>query len=655
MREILDAARIEEVVEEFLTLRRRGANLVGLCPFHSERTPSFNVSPARNIFKCFGCGKGGDAVTFLMEHEGFTYPEALRWLARKYRIEIQEVELTPEQRAEQQEAESLFIVNDFAARHFQEQMMDTDEGKSVALAYFRQRGLSDETLQTFGLGYAPDQRNLLLQKARQAGHDIGLLQKVGLISPDGTRDFFRARVIFPIHSMSGKVAAFAGRTLSTDKSVPKYINSPESDIYNKSKTLYGMFQAKRAIRKKDECILVEGYMDVISLFQAGIENVVASSGTSLTEGQLQLIRRNTNNLTILYDGDPAGIQAALRGLDLALEQDLNVRVVILPDGEDPDSYVQRIGAQTFEQYMAEHARDVILLKMDLLLNEARRDPTHRAKVVKDMVASIAKIPDPIRRSTYVRECSTLMGVSEQALMQEVNKHISTDLRKKAEKTARQPGSASDYEREAPPPSDPWPEAAPPHLQERPTAIALPTDEFQERDIVRLLVQFGNRELPGESITVAEWVLSDIEDLLPEFDTPLYGRIVRECHARLAQGLPIEQHFFTHHPTPEVAQLALEMLSQPWEYSPNWEQMWHLPLQNQPMPEENAEADVQHALALFKIRKLNRLLETNKERLKIASANGDTQAEMKYLQINRKIEETRNRLAKRFGIVILPKK
>lgn len=655
-REILEAARIEEVVGEFLTLRRRGVNLVGLCPFHAERTPSFNVNPARNIFKCFGCGKGGDAVTFLMEHEGFTYPEALRWLARKYRIEIQEVERSPQQQAEQQQAESLFIVNDFAARHFQEQMLNTDEGKSVALSYFRLRGLSDETLQTFALGYAPDQRDLLLQKAKQASHNLSLLQKAGLVSADGTRDFFRARVIFPIHTLSGKIAAFAGRTLSSDKKIPKYINSPESEIYVKSKTLYGIYQAKKAIRKKDECILVEGYMDVISLHQAGIENVVASSGTSLTEGQLQLIRRNTQNLTILYDGDPAGVQAALRGLDLALEQDLNVRVVLLPQGEDPDSYVQRVGAQAFEAYLASQAKDVVLLKMSLLLDEAKGNPARRASVVKDMVASLAKIPDSIRRSTYVLECAVQMGLSEQVLLEEVNKLVRADMRKKAEKEARQPGMLSDLAEPATLPSAPWPEGeTPPSPPERPSALALPTDEFQERDIVRLLIQFGSRELPGESITVAEWILGDIEELIPEFDTPLYGRIVRECHTLLLNGQTLEQHYFTHHPSADIAQLALEILVQPWEYSPNWEARWNFPLQNQPMPEDNAEADIQQALALFKIRKINRLLEKNKERLKAAIESGDTKAERQYLQTNLKIEQTRNRLARKYGIVLFPRR
>ncbi|MBL7805152.1 MAG: DNA primase, partial [Saprospiraceae bacterium] len=395
VREILDAVRIEEVIEDFVSLRRRGVNLIGLCPFHHEKTPSFNVNPTRNIFKCFGCGKAGDAVTFLREHEQFSYPEALRWLAKKYNIEIEEVELTPEQRAADQMAESLYIVNDFALKHFQEQLFDTDEGKSVALQYFRQRGLREETIRTFGLGYAPDLRDLLLQRARATGHSVELLKKTGLSSADGARDFFRGRVMFAIHNLSGKVAAFAGRTMSNDKTVPKYINSPETEIYVKNKTLYGAYQAKKAIRQQDECILVEGYMDVISLYQAGIENVVASSGTSLTEGQLNLIRRNTNNLKILYDGDPAGIKAALRGLDLALEQDLNVRIVLLPEGEDPDSYVQKVGSEAFLEYVAREAKDFILFKTRLLLEDTKGDPIKKSSLVKDIVASIARIPDPI--------------------------------------------------------------------------------------------------------------------------------------------------------------------------------------------------------------------------------------------------------------------
>ncbi|MEN9414149.1 MAG: hypothetical protein RLZ62_453, partial [Bacteroidota bacterium] len=296
VQDVLDAARIEDVVGEFVTLKRRGVNLIGLCPFHGEKTPSFNVNPARNIFKCFGCGKGGDSVSFLREHEKMTYLEAIRWLARKYGIELQEIERTPEQLAEIQLADSLYIVNEFGLKHFQQQLFDTDEGKSVALSYFRKRGLREETIRTFGLGYAPDQRDLLIKEAQKTGHSSDLLKQVGLCSQDGSKDFFRARVMFAIHNLSGKVAAFAGRTMSSEKTIPKYINSPETEIYIKNKTLYGLYQARKAIRQHNECLLVEGYMDVISLYQAGIENVVASSGTSLTEGQLQLIKRHTDNL-----------------------------------------------------------------------------------------------------------------------------------------------------------------------------------------------------------------------------------------------------------------------------------------------------------------------------------------------------------------------
>jgi DNA primase len=443
VQDILETTRIEEVIEEFVALRRRGVNLIGLCPFHGERTPSFNVNPTRNIFKCFGCGKAGDAITFLREHESMTFEEALRWLARKYSIEIKEVERTPEQIAELQLADALYIVNDFALRHFQGQMFDTDEGQSVAFAYFRQRGLREDTLRTFGLGYAPDQRDLLLRRAKAEGYSVDLARQLGLVNQDMTRDFFRARVMFAIHNQSGKVIAFAGRTLSSDKTVPKYINSPETAVYVKNKTLFGAFQAKNAIRKHDECLLVEGYMDVISMFQAGIENVVASSGTSLTEGQLQLIKRNTANLTILYDGDAAGIKAALRGLDLALEQDLNVKICLLPDGHDPDSYVQAHGVDDTRAYISRSAKDFILFKTDLLLAETAGDPIKKAGLVRDIVQSVARIPDPIKRSVYLKQCANLLEVDEQTLLGEANKIITTAVKKKADREARAGGAASD--------------------------------------------------------------------------------------------------------------------------------------------------------------------------------------------------------------------
>jgi DNA primase len=664
VQEILDAVRIEEVVEEFVTLKRRGVNLLGLCPFHGEKTPSFNVNPTRNIFVCFGCGKKGDAITFLREHEGMTYPDALRWLAKKYHIEIQEVQRSPEQVAEMQLADALYIVNDFALAHFQQQLFDTDEGKSVALAYFKKRGLREETIRTFGLGYAPEQRDLLLRQARHTGHSFDLLKKVGLCSQDAARDFFRGRVMFAIHNSSGKVAAFAGRTMSSDKTVPKYINSPETEIYVKNKTLYGLFQAKKAIRQLDECLLTEGYMDVISLHQAGIQNVVASSGTSLTEGQLQLIRRNTANLKILYDGDAAGIKAALRGLDLALEQDLNVKICLLPDGHDPDSYVQEFGGDAFQQFVAANAKDFIFFKTELLIGETAGDPIKRAGLIKDIVSSIARIPDPIKRSVYLKQCAALLEVSEQVLTTEANKLITTTLKKREEKAARQPGAASDSPRPAaapdwgdwpmdvPPPSAPedapfFPETDGP--AERPM---LRGDEFQERDIIRLLVQFGDRMLEKEGVTVGEYILADIEDSLGDFDNPTYAKIASECHALLLAGQTFDQHHFTQHASAEVRDLALDLLTAPWEFSPNWEAMWNYPLQNQRMPELNFDPDMKQSLLRFKLRKVQKMCVLNQARIKAAADAGNTEEMLRYMKIQQKLNETRNEMAKRVGTVVL---
>lgn len=654
VQEILDATRIEEVIEEFVSLRRRGVNLIGLCPFHGERTPSFNVNPARNIFKCFGCGKAGDAVTFLKEHENLTYPEALRWLARKYHIEIQEVERTPEQLAEMQLADSLYIVNEFALQHFQQQLFDTDEGKSVALAYFRKRGLREETIRAFGLGYAPDERDLLLRKARNTGHSPELLKKVGLCSQDGGRDFFRARVMFAIHNLSGKVAAFAGRTMSAEKTIPKYINSPETEIYVKNKILYGAFQAKKAIRQLDECLLVEGYMDVISLYQAGIENVVASSGTSLTEGQLQLIRRNTQNLKILYDGDPAGIKAALRGLDLALEQDLNVRICLLPDGHDPDSYVQEFGGEQFKKFTTENAKDFIVFMIDILLAEAKSDPMKRANLVGEVVNIISKIPNESKRSLYVRECSSSLKVSEEALLSELHKALARRITKKAEKDRRQPEAISDDLNDI---GAPFPNMEHPNQEEKISSrdiIITLNNEYQERDIVRLLIQFGSHILPSEQISVGEYLLADIEESLGDFDNPLYGKVAAECHTLLLAGKTFDQHYFIQHESAEVANLAIDILAEPWEFSPNWEAMWNYPLQNQPMPERNFNLDMKQALDRFKLKKVQKMCAINLQRVQNASKEGDHEAMIRFMKIQQKLNETRNEIALRTGTVVFGK-
>lgn len=651
VQEILDAVRIEEVVEDFVTLKRRGVNLIGLCPFHGEKTPSFNVNPTRNIFVCFGCGKKGDAVTFLREHESMTYPDALRWLAKKYHIEVQEVQRSPEQVAEMQLADALYIVNDFGLAHFQQQLFDTDEGKSVALAYFKKRGLREETIRTFGLGYAPEQRDLLLRHARSSGHSLDLVKKVGLCSPDGSRDFFRGRVMFAIHNTSGKVAAFAGRTMSSDKTIPKYVNSPETEIYVKNKTLYGLFQARNAIRKQDECLLTEGYMDVISLYQAGIQNVVASSGTSLTEGQLQLIKRNTSNLKILYDGDAAGIKAALRGLDLALEQDLNVKICLLPDGHDPDSYVQEFGGEALTKYATEQAKDFILFKTELLLEEAKSDPIKRAGLLKEVVSSIAKVLDPLKQKPYVRQCSAMLGLSEIIIEGELKMLISRFRQKKEEEMSKQAEAVSDsnnYEN-SPPPPRPNKDASSNNIEEW---SPLKNDEFQERDIIRLLVQFGNQILDKEGITVGEYVLADIEESLGDFDNPTYAKIASECHALLLAGKTFDQHHFTQHPSPEIRDLAIDLMTAPWEFSPNWVEMWNYPLQNQPMPDLNFDPDMKQSLNRFKLRKVQKMCVLNQARIKTAAEAGNMEEMMRFMKIQQKLNETRNEMAQRAGTVVL---
>src|ERR1700710_2349174 len=421
---IMEAIDIVDVVGEFVQLKKRGANYVGLSPFANERTPSFTVSPAKGIFKDFSSGKGGSAITFLMELEKFTYPEALRWLAKKYGIEVEETVDPTENKEEAQRRESLMIVTAYAAKFFHESLLNTDEGKNIGLSYFMERGFSNETIRKFELGYSPDQWEAFTGQAIREGYQQEFLVESGLSvkRDNGTLyDRYRGRVMFPIHNFTGRVIAFGGRTLKSDKNVPKYVNSPESEIYHKSNVLYGLYFAKKAIREEDNCYLVEGYADVISVHQAGIENVVASSGTSLTVEQIRLIGRLTKNITILYDGDAAGIKASLRGLDLILEEGLNVKVVLFPDGHDPDSYVRLLGSTGFKNYIEQNKQDFILYKTNILLKEAGKDPIRRAEVIREVVESIAKIPDSIKASVFIKECSHIMQIDERALLSELNK------------------------------------------------------------------------------------------------------------------------------------------------------------------------------------------------------------------------------------------
>src|ERR1700748_300942 len=467
---IMEATDIVEVIGEFVQLKKRGANYVGLSPFANERTPSFTVSPAKGIFKDFSSGKGGSAVTFLMEHEKFTYPEALKWLAKKYGIEVEETVETAENKEAENHRESLMIVSAYAAKFFHESLLESDEGKNIGLSYFKERGFSNETIKKFELGYSPDQWEAFTGQALKDSYQEEFLVESGLSvkRDNGTLyDRYRGRVMFPIHGFTGRVIAFGGRTLKTDKNVPKYVNSPESEIYQKSNVLYGLFFAKKAIRDEDNCYLVEGYADVLSVHQAGIENVVASSGTSLTVEQIRLISRFTKNITILYDGDAAGIKASLRGLDMILEEGLNVKVVLFPDGHDPDSYVRSVGTNAFKKHIEDNKKDFILYKTDLLLTDAGTDPIKRAEIIREIVESLAKITDSIKASVFIKECSYQLQIDERALLSELNKMRMA----KAKKDSQQ-----QYSRPAPV-DEP--------LFDEPDVVVEKDESNQEKEIIRL--------------------------------------------------------------------------------------------------------------------------------------------------------------------------
>ncbi|MEZ4954239.1 MAG: DNA primase [Saprospiraceae bacterium] len=649
VQEILETAKIEEVVDDYVSLKRRGVNMIGLCPFHNEKTPSFTVSPAKNLFKCFGCGKGGDPARFIMEHENLSFPDALKHLARKYRIEIEEVQLTPELAAEQAERESLFIVNEFAKSFYHDQLVNTDIGKSVGLSYFKSRGFREETIKKFGLGFAPNERDAFTKKATQMGYKPEYLTRLGLSKND--RDFFWNRVMFTIHNLTGKPIAFAGRILQKDAKAPKYINSPETEIYTKNKILYGAYFAKNQIRKLDECILVEGYTDVISLHQAGIENVVASSGTSLTEGQILLIKRFTPNIKILYDGDAAGIKAALRGLDLVLEKDMNVKVVLLPDGEDPDSYLQNVGATAFNEYLEKEAKDFILFKTDLLLSEVGSDPVKRAGLVRDIVDSIARVPDPFKRAFYVKECARIMELDEEVLISETNKVVKKILQKRESDRNKKQGTQVHIVQDGE-----FPTEAPPIQQSE--ALVAPAkkeeagDEFQERDIARLLVAFGGEIYDKEDqLTIAEYILGNIEEVLDDFDNAQYQLIVKECLDRVVAKEKLSPQYFIGHQDHEMSALAVDLLHSPHEYSPGWEAR-ELFLHSQKMPEENFTKDSVSALLRFKLKKIMRLCEKNQQQLKDLKGEKDVNKIMRLLKVQSKLLEMRNELANQLGTVIL---
>ena len=575
---ILDAAQIVEVVSDFVTLRKRGVNYVGLCPFHNEKTPSFSVSPSKGLCKCFSCGKGFNALHFIIVHEQMSYPEALRYLAKKYNIEIKERELTNEEKEVQSNRESMFIVNNFARDYFQNILKNHIDGRSIGLAYFRQRGFRDDIIDKFQLGFSTEGCDALAQEALRKGFKQEFLVKTGLCyetDDHKLRDRFWGRVMFPVHTLSGKVVAFGGRVLSTEnKKLAKYVNSPESEIYHKSNELYGIYFAKQAIVKQDRCFLVEGYTDVISMHQSGVENVVASSGTSLTPGQIRLIHRFTNNITVLYDGDMAGIKASIRGIDMLLEEGMNIKVCLLPDGDDPDSFARKHNATEFQNFIQEHETDFIRFKAQLLMEDAGKDPMKRAELINDIVRSIAVIPEAIVRDVYIKECGQLLRIEDKLLVSEVAKRRELQA-EKGNKPIASNNAPTPQPGEMPPPF-------PPEEMEADTYQSFIPQEGKEgqefykyeRLIIQMIVRYGEKvmcNLTDEEgnevpVTVVEYVINDLKEDELAFHNPLHRRILSEASEHIHDQEFASERFFVAHPDPKISTIATELASDRYQLS-----------------------------------------------------------------------------------------
>ncbi len=594
----MDTARIDEVVRSYVDLKNRGVNLLGLCPFHKEKTPSFTVSPSKNIFKCFGCAKSGDPTRFIMEVEQLTFPEAIRVLAKRYNIQLEETKDTEQSRAESLELEGLNILNQWACEYYEAQLWNTDEGKSIGVSYFKERGFLDTTLKKFQIGYAPEYSKALAEAATHQQYSKELLQKLGLVNSFGS-DFFRNRVIFPIHHQSGKVIGFAGRIMNSDSKLAKYINSPESEVYKKNRTLFGLHLAKNSIRKNNRCLLVEGYTDVMSLHQAGIENVVASSGTSLTEEQVALLNRHTENVTILYDGDNAGIKAALRGIDIILKEGLNVQIALIPDGDDPDSYLRKVGTEKFEEFLNKEAKDFILFKIQILQKEANNDPIAKAGIINEIINSIAKIGDPIKRSLYLQHTSDFLKVDESTLIQSTNKIIREELRQKGFKERRE-----NIDRDAVI-SQEQEEAI--NFKQDHQAIISTGDEMQEREIVKILILAGNKLWPNTDITTAQFVLENIQDIQEYFDNNFYLGLIQETYNYLQSGGAITSDYYIQHSDPKISELAIDICTSPFIYSENWEKLHGIFMINNYTDQEYKALDIEKIIKQLKYRKINKLI------------------------------------------------
>ena len=657
---IMDAARIEEVIGEFVSLKRRGANHIGCCPFHNEKTPSFYVSPSKGIFKCFGCGEAGDVVKFLMKHEHFTYPEALRWLADKYHVDIKEEEMTDEQRERQNERDALFHVSEFAQKYFADLLYNNEMGRAVGLSYFHSRGLSDVIIKRFGLGYCLDEWTNFTDHARRNGYSDTVLEKSGLTifreengerrteneaaahenSPLSTPhsplprrrayDRFRGRVMFPIYSISGRVLGFSGRVLSSEKQAAKYVNSPDSDIYNKSRILYGLYQARAAIAKADKCYLVEGNVDVISMHQSGVENTVASCGTSLTVEQIRLIKRYTPNVTVLYDGDSAGIKAALRAVDLLFAEGMKVRLALFPDGEDPDSYAQKYGSTQLQEFLASHEENFIMYKTRVLLDKVGNDPIRRAELLTETARSIALVGDLMERQEYIRQCSYLIHVSEEALAHEVAK-AANQLREKSysssdggTRSAETPANNEADRPEQPATAEPAPLS--------PITSYLTPPPEAERHLVQLLLNYGGTMISqtfkkedgseeDAEFSVADIILSDLRSDQLSFTHPMCQRIYEQCALMMDMSHSIDPMRFVNSNDEQLRAFATGLMVDTYSISDNWK---HKNI-HVPKIEDNLKQDVTETLYAFKQQRIAHLVRERTEQLR--GADEERQSEL----------------------------
>ena len=704
---ILDAANIVDVVSEFVTLRKRGINYVGLCPFHTDKTPSFYVSPAKNICKCFACGEGGTAVHFIMKHEQLNYFDALRYLAKKYNIEIQERELTDKEKQRKSDRESMLIVNSWAQQYFTTQLYEHVEGKTVGLRYFAERGFREDTIRKFQLGYSLDKRDALYKEATKNGYKKEFLEKTGLViayDNGGVNDRFRGRVIFPVHTLSGKVVAFGGRVLKKDEKTAKYVNSPESEIYHKSNELYGIYFAKQAIVKEDRCFLVEGYTDVISMYQAGIENVVASSGTALTQGQIRLIHRFTSNITVLYDGDAAGIKAALRGIDLLLEDGMNVKVVLLPDGEDPDSFARKHNASQFSEFIKQSETDFIRFKTRLLLDDAGTDPIKRSALITDIIRTVAIIPDNIARSIYIRECSAMMEIDEQVLLNEVNKiRLSKEERQNMQGQVTPPVSNTmsmipeypdlpgyqpvagdsflppddtvplpdDYMPPPPPPEEypmeetgpmdvpppDYPPAQPPQTVQpvQPVQTGQPKRspyEVYELTLLKYIVRYGEQilfdyvdEETNEHIVmrVAEYIRYDLERDDLTFYTPIIKSMLDEAADKCKTEGFIASRYFLAHPDPNVSRLAANLISEKYQLS-----KYHSKYRELEQEQDKLDQLVTREIYAMKDAYILRQIKETQLGIKEAHAQGNEEKVFELMKQLTRLNEIKNVLSKELG-------